>query len=153
VAAVRAGALGKAYVHLACHGGFGWGGDAFASALYLANDEMLPLPQIMTELDLSAARLVVLSACETGVVDFNNVPDEFVGLAAGFLQAGAAAVVSSLWTVADRSTALLMEQMYRIMGRAAVGPAEALREAQFWLRNETAYAHPYYWAAFTHSGL
>jgi len=190
VDAVRAGTPGKAYLHLSCHGGFGWGEDAFASALYLANDGALSLPQIMAQLDLRAARLVVLSACETGIVDVNNVPDEFVGLAAGFLQAGAMAVVSSLWTVEDRSTALLMERMYKNMIDGAMEPALALRQAQFWLRNATAgeigayyqsylvprmsqseasaafiqlmqrakpnekpYAHPFYWAAFTYSGL
>jgi CHAT domain-containing protein len=139
VAAVKTGATGKAYVHLSCHGGFGWGGDAFASALYLGDEEPLPLPQIMAGLDLDAAALVVLSACETGIVDFDNVPDEFVGLPAGFMQAGASAVVSSLWTVEDRSTALLMERMYNNMrGENPMQPAQALREAQFWLRDATA---------------
>ena len=140
VEAVKNGVAGKAYVHLSCHGGFGWGEDAFASALYLGNDEPLPLPQIMAQLDLNAARLVVLSACETGIVDFQNVPDEFVGLSAGFMQAGASAVVSSLWTVEDRSTALLMERMYKLMFDKdhPLEPAQALREAQFWLRDATA---------------
>src|SRR5690606_12005610 len=59
VEAVRTGVTGKAYVHLSCHGGFGWGGDAFASALYVTNDEPLPLAQIIAQLDFEAARLVV----------------------------------------------------------------------------------------------
>ncbi len=140
VEAVKAGVVGKAYVHLSCHGGFGWGGDAFASALVLGDDEALPLPEIMAHLKLDAARLVVLSACETGIVDIANVPDEFVGLPAGFMQAGAQAVISSLWTVEDRSTALLMERMYHNLRDEAhpMEPAQALREAQFWLRNATA---------------
>jgi len=68
------------------------------------------------------------------------VPDEFVGLSAGFMQAGASAVVSSLWTVEDRSTALLMERMYKLMFDKdhPLEPAQALREAQFWLRDATA---------------
>jgi CHAT domain-containing protein/glutaminase len=150
VDAVHEGVRGKAYVHLSCHGGFDWSGNAFASALYLANDEPLPLAQIMAQFDLEAARLVVLSACETGIVDFNNVPDEFVGLPAGFMQAGASAVVSSLWTVEDRSTALLMERMYKLMldKENPLEPAEALRQAQFWLRNATAKEIGDYYQAF-----
>jgi CHAT domain-containing protein/tetratricopeptide (TPR) repeat protein len=139
VEAVKNGATGKAYVHLSCHGGFGWGGNAFASALYLWNEEALPLSDIMANMKLEAARLVVLSACETGIVDFQDVPDEFVGLPAGFMQVGAQAVVSSLWTVEDRSTALLMERMYNnLRGDNPLEPAAALREAQFWLRDATA---------------
>ncbi|MBZ0284469.1 MAG: CHAT domain-containing protein [Anaerolineae bacterium] len=140
VAAVKHGAPSKAYVHLSCHGGFGWGGDVFTSALSLANEEPLPLPEIMAKLDLKAGPLVVLSACETGIVDFNNVPNEFLGLPAGFMQAGARAVISSLWSVDDRSTALLMERMYKhILNKDnPMKPADALREAQFWLRDATA---------------
>ncbi|MBZ0302630.1 MAG: CHAT domain-containing protein, partial [Anaerolineae bacterium] len=139
VGTVRERVPGKAFVHLSCHGGFGWGGDAFASALYLGNDESLPLPQIIAHLDTDAARLVVLSACETGIVDFHNIPDEFVGLPAGFMQAGAQAVVSSLWAVEDRSTALLMERMYKDIRDESnpMEPAQALRAAQFWLRDAT----------------
>jgi CHAT domain-containing protein len=192
VEAVRTSTLGKAYIHLSCHGGFNWSGSVFASSLYLGNNEALPLARIMAQFDLAGARLVVLSACETGIVDFNNVPDEFVGLPTGFMQAGASAVVSSLWTVDDRSTALLMERMYRLIldKEHPCEPAEALRQAQHWLRGATAreigqyyqtyliprmspsnasdayselltraapeekpYAHPFYWAAFTYSGL
>jgi CHAT domain-containing protein len=138
VAAVREGVRGKAYVHLSCHGGFGWGGNAFDSALYLGGDEALTLAQIAAQLELDAARLVVLSACETGIVDLHNAPDEFVGLPAGFMQAGASAVVSSLWTVEDRSTALLMERLYKNLLEEGIEPVQALREAQFWLRDATA---------------
>jgi CHAT domain-containing protein len=192
VNAIREGVQDKTHVHLSCHGGFGWGDDAFSSVLVLTNDELLPLSQIIAHFDLSAAHLVVLSACETGIIDVRNIPDEFVGLATGFMQAGAAAVVSSLWSVDDRSTALLMERMYKLMldKDHPCEPAEALRQAQFWLRKATTteignyyqsyliprmshqdandayfkvlgrfklddqpYAHPFYWAAFTYSGL
>lgn len=132
------GVRGKAYVHLSCHGGFGWGGDAFTSSLVLGDGQHLSLPEIMSNLDLDAARLVVLSACETGIVDFGNTPDEFIGLSAGFLQAGASAVISSLWSVDDRSTALLMERMYKNIHEHSMEPRQALIEAQFWLRDATA---------------
>jgi CHAT domain-containing protein len=139
VESVRSGSAGKAFLHLSCHGGFGWGGNAFASALYLGNDEVLPLPEIIAHFNLHQTRLVVLSACETGIVDVQAAPDEFVGLPAGFMQAGALAVVSSLWTVDDRSTALLMERMYKLIlnENNPLEPLRALHKAQSWMRNAT----------------
>jgi CHAT domain-containing protein/tetratricopeptide (TPR) repeat protein len=127
---------GKAYVHLSCHGNFAFGG-VNDSALYLANDEPLTMTDILTRLKLDAARLVSLSACETGITDTSRNPDEFVGLPAAFMQAGAPGVVSTLWTVADNSTALLMEKFYRLHIKDGKPPATALREAQLWLRELT----------------
>ena len=85
---VKAGAPAAAYIHLSCHGSFNWRAP-MDSALYLANDEPLTLSEIISDLDLRSARLVTLSACETGISDVNQSPDEFFGLPAGFLQAGA----------------------------------------------------------------
>lgn len=174
---------GANYVHLACHGTFGWGKDPLAASLYLANDNPLSLSEIISRLDLKSTRLATLSACETGIIDVNESPDEFLGLTAGFMQAGASGVVSSLWTVNDRSTALLMERFYRNhLEENGMEPVAALREAQLWLRDltreklsehfkakgdrsasrkillegppfEKLYESPYYWAAFTYNGI
>jgi CHAT domain-containing protein len=134
--AAKSGSAGAAYLHLSCHGSFNWE-NPMDSALYLAQDEPLRLSEIITELDLSSSLLVTLSACETGISDVRKSPDEYLGLPAGFLQAGAPAIVSSLWTVDDRSTALLMERFYRNhIEHGMTGPA-ALREAQLWLRDAT----------------
>jgi CHAT domain-containing protein len=126
---------GSAFLHLSCHGSFGWQ-EARESALYLANDEPLPLREILN-LRLEQMRLVTLSACETGITDWRETPDEFVGLPAAFIQAGAPAVVSSLWVVDDRSTALLMERFYKNHLERDMPFPEALREAQLWLRDAT----------------
>jgi CHAT domain-containing protein len=91
----------------------------------------------MVRLDLGAARLIVLSACETGLTDIRQSPDEFLGLPAGFLQAGAPAVVSTLWPVGDLSTMLLMERFYHDHLHDGLAPAAALRAAQCWLRDAT----------------
>ena len=133
--AVSAALPGRAVLHFACHGAF----DAAApldSGLLLAHGEMLTLRQVRDTAALAGARLVVLSACQTGLTDFRELPDEVIGLPAGFLEAGAAGVVGSLWPVDDRSTALLMGDFHR---RALAGqpPAEALRAAQRWLRGAT----------------
>jgi CHAT domain-containing protein len=126
-----------AYIHLACHGMFAWQGDPLSSSLCLAGDERLTLSDIMGRLNLTAARLVILSACESGVTNLRKAPDEFLGLPAGFIQAGATGVVSSLWAVDDRSTALLMERFYSNHLEKNMRPAEALRDAQQWLRHLT----------------
>jgi CHAT domain-containing protein len=88
--------------------------------------------------------MVVLSACQTAFTDFRHLPDEVVGLLAGFLQAGVPSVIGSLWSVNDRSTALLMTRFYElylhgdtVAGIPPQSPARALRLAQCWLRNLT----------------
>src|SRR5690606_17425015 len=132
----------------------------------LGNDQMLTLNAILSYLELAECRLVVLSACETGMIDLHYTPNEFVGLPSGFLQAGAAAVVSSLWTVDDRSTTLLMQRFYHNQFQDQMNPSSALREAQIWLRdlseNEEAmpgsktrakFKSPYFWAPFVYYGI
>ena len=59
-------------------------------------------------------RLVVMSACQTAITDFLKLPDEAIGLPAGCLQAGAEAVVGTLWPVNDLSAAILMIEFYRL---------------------------------------
>lgn len=143
-------ASGCAYLHLSCHGYFDWG-NTMASGL-ICYDESLTLAEIICELDLDSSLLVTLSACETGIIETGSSPDEYIGLPAGFLQAGVPAVVSSLWMVDDRSTAQLMERFYRNHLEAGMSLPAALRAAQLWLRDSTDYSHPYYWAAFTYMG-
>ncbi|MEW5763924.1 MAG: CHAT domain-containing protein [Acidobacteriota bacterium] len=95
------------------------------------------------------ARLVVLSACETGLG--SEVAGEgLLGLVRAFHAAGAPAVAASLWKVEDSATARLMGAFYEHLGRGA-GPSEALRKAQSALRDGKATGlplPPYYWAAF-----
>jgi CHAT domain-containing protein len=134
--AIIDGSSNISYLHLACHGAFAWD-VASQSALVLGGDQPLTLANILGKLNLNSARLVTLSACETGISDVKHAPDEYVGLPAGFMQAGAPGVISSLWTVEDRSTALLMERFYQHHLNDHMPPAEALREAQLWLRDIT----------------
>ncbi|MEG4485771.1 CHAT domain-containing tetratricopeptide repeat protein [Microcoleus sp. D2_18a_B4] len=80
------------------------------SALILA-DGHLTLGEIFA-LDLNQCRLVILSACETGMTDFNSISDEYIGLPSGFLFAGSPSVVSTLWEVDQLSAAFLMIEFY-----------------------------------------
>ncbi|MGL5063295.1 MAG: CHAT domain-containing protein, partial [Microcoleus sp.] len=80
------------------------------SALILA-DGHLTLGEIFA-LDLNQCRLVILSACETGMTDFNSISDEYIGLPSGFLFAGSPSVVGTLWEVDQLSAAFLMIEFY-----------------------------------------
>jgi len=128
-------------------------GNVVGLAPSSGNSSPLKLSDIINgAIDLETSQLVTLSACETGIVDIRLSPDEYIGLPAGFMQAGAPAVVSSLWRVDDRSTALLMERFYQNHLKEGMSLPAALREAQLWLRDEKGYTNPYSWAAFTFTG-
>jgi len=97
------------------------------------------------------AELVVLNACRTGLG--KEVRGEgLIGLTRGFMYAGAARVLVSLWSIDDRASAELMKRMYKkMLGRERLSPAAALRAAQveLWRKGSTS---PYYWAGFSLQG-
>jgi CHAT domain-containing protein len=72
-----------------------------------------------------------------------------VGLARGFLHAGASSIVVSLWPVHDSTTADLMGGFYRALG-AGQSPPAALRAAMLDIRATR--PHPYHWAPFVVMG-
>src|SRR4030095_14640021 len=76
------------------------------------------------------ADLVVLSACRTALG--KEVKGEgLIGLTRGFMYAGAARVIASLWKSDDEATAELMKLMYgEMLGKHRLSPAKALRQAQ-----------------------
>ena len=98
------------------------------------------------------ARLLVLSACQTGLGAgaLADVPagDDWVGLAQAFLFAGASNVVATLWPVQDAATARLMERFYQALA-AGRPEAEALAEAQRAALRTRGTAHPFFWAGFS----
>jgi CHAT domain-containing protein len=119
--------------HFACHG---------VANLTEPLDSALLLPGgRLTLRDLLAhgalpLRLAILSACETAVPGA-DLPDEVIGLPAGFLEVGAAGAIGSLWAVPDASTMLVMARFYEIWRAPATAmpAAEALRQAQIWVRD------------------
>lgn len=127
-------------IHLACHGEFRADNPMFSN-LRLA-DGFLTVDDISKT--TLKADLVTLSACETGL---NRIfaGEEILGLARGFLGAGAANVMMSLWTVDDESTLELMEGFYADYRNSGQG-TRALRAAQRQLISKE--RHPYYWSPF-----
>ncbi|WP_435388425.1 CHAT domain-containing protein [Laspinema olomoucense] len=145
-------------IHFACHGGFD-SENPLNSAVILAGDapresasrepepqtltlrdgrrfdtaqQGLTLGEIYRNLEIPACRLVMLSACETGLIG-SLLTDEYIGLASGFLYAGTPAVVSSLWCVDDFATACLAIRFYYEL-RQDERVVMALHRAQNWLR-------------------
>jgi CHAT domain-containing protein len=98
------------------------------------------------------ADLVVLSACRTALG--REVRGEgLIGLARGFMYAGAPRVVVSLWSVNDQSTAEEMQRFYEgMLGRRHLRPAAALREAQIAMWKQDQWRAPFLWAAFVLQG-
>lgn len=95
------------------------------------------------------AELVVLSACRTALG--KEVRGEgLIGWTRAFAYAGAERLIVGLWDVDDRSTATLMERLYRNLLVQGLSPSAALRQAQLSSRSEN--PAPYYWAAFVHQG-
>ena len=119
-----------------CHGSFN-SNCPLDSGLQLA-DEVLTLEDIITHLKLENCRLVTLAACETGITDFTSTSDEYIGLPNGFLLAGSTNVVSSLWNVSRRATALLMVRFYQELKYQELKHENnlvlALQNSQRWLR-------------------
>ena len=101
-------------------------------------------------LDLSGTKLVVLSACETGLGDVANGEGVY-GLRRALAVAGTESQLISLWKVSDSGTKDLMVSYYKRL-MAKVGRSEALRQTQLEMLKNQNYQHPFYWAAFIPSG-
>ena len=154
--------------HFSCHSSANFT-EPLNSGLLMANDQILSLRDLL-ELNLDGVRLAVLSACETALPGTKLI-DEVVSLSTGMLQAGVAGVVASLWSVSEQSTMLLLSKFYKLWRDENLSPKQALYQAQIWLRESTEseiapllgkrtrtpnnrpFEHPYYWAAFSYTGV
>jgi CHAT domain-containing protein/tetratricopeptide (TPR) repeat protein len=123
------------HVHLACHGDSSIS-DPLGASLHLGGGTRLTVRDFI-EGPAVVARLVVASACQSGHFALGVNPDDFVGLAVGFLEAGSACAIVSLWPVADDGTALLMTKFYELHLVDRNDPPEALHLAMTWLRQLT----------------
>ncbi|RLC53720.1 MAG: hypothetical protein DRI80_19855, partial [Chloroflexota bacterium] len=137
-------------IHFSGHGTYDWR-DPEQSGLLLRDPrfkhinrrtgegiDLFAVAEMREELQLARTRLVTLSACETGLVEMRRgLAEEYIGLPSALLEAGARAVVASLWAVDDLATALLMRRFYVEWQQGACPIAEALRRAQRWLRTRT----------------
>lgn len=177
---IRAESQNASVLHLAVHGVFD-PRRPLESALLLApepgrEDGLLPAWQVFQDWRLPGTRLVVLSACDTGLGgDFGA--EGQLGLSRAFRFAGAGQVIATLWRIDDGATVELMADFYaRWAGREDADLAGSWRDAVLaqWSRmDQVAPAaavergvggvvmapwaarqarrrldHPYYWAGF-----
>ncbi|MGK5445964.1 CHAT domain-containing protein [Streptomyces radiopugnans] len=144
--ATKSGVLSAArsatHVHLACHGAVPFGGQT--PHLQLAHSEQLTIDDIMRRRPFAAARLVVLSACQSALVGTHGAGEEEVSLPTAVMASGVPGVIGALWPVNDLSTSLLMEHFYMLYlrggpdsGGQPMVPWEALGRAQRWLADLT----------------
>jgi len=157
-AAFEREARGKSVVHLATHGVIDRErpNDSYlvlygeGDAGKLSYREIPGLAPI-----LSDCRLVVLSACQSGLaVNAKSATDaeggivvSINGLASQFRRAGVETLVASLWRVDDTGTLALMTGLYDELASGS-DVAVSLRRAQLRLLADDETAHPWYWAAF-----
>jgi CHAT domain-containing protein len=120
------------HIHLACHaeGGFF---DAAAAGVEFA-DGVASIFEL-TQLEGVAARLIVVSACESALGSVNQLPAEAFSISTALWLAGSACAIASLWPVDDFATAMLMTRFYNELMDNELPPPEALRRAQLWLRD------------------
>jgi CHAT domain len=162
-------------VHLSCHGTVDRA-SRYSGILLVADRRFIGVQNLAGLANLRA-RLVVLSACRTGVPAIGvsqvvSLPNVIVG-------AGAAAVISTFWHTEEMATLLIVMKFYDLWrGGAGMSPGEALGDAQGWLAQASAdelrayappaalralsgrtplsgapgdarpYSHPWFWAPF-----
>jgi CHAT domain-containing protein/Tfp pilus assembly protein PilF len=124
-------------------------GLALAGANEDKDDGILTALEV-TGLNLWGTKLVVLSACDTGVGEVKN-GDGVHGLRRALVLAGSESQVMSLWAVSDKATRGLMVTYYRLLQQGE-GRGEALRQMQLEMLKKVNRRHPYYWASFIQSG-
>jgi len=139
----------------------------------LGNGQHLSISEIRKKkFEFIGVDLLTLSACNTAM---GGVGSEFEGFGSLAIKKGASAVIATLWSVADESTAVFMKEMYdRMFHEPKMTKAEVIHETQLSFINKKQtkvvkrtssrgvlsklvslnglnkkdYSHPYYWAPF-----
>ena len=101
-------------------------------------------------LNLQGTKLVVLSACDTGIGEVKNGEGVY-GLRRAFVLAGTETLMMSLWQVSDYATRELMTNYYKNL-KQGMGRGASLRQVQLEMISKKEFKHPFYWAAFIQSG-
>lgn len=119
-------------------------GLVFAPNLNDDSEQSIELNGIeITQLNFERTKLVVLSACETGLGDIKGMQGVY-GLQRAFKLAGVEKMVISLWKVPDKETQEFMERFYTLLFEEKLVSLAFKRTQQ---EMSQKYA-PYYWASF-----
>ena len=142
-------------LHLATHGQFSSKAEETFILTWDDRIDVNELEQLLKVREetpkLIPIELLVLSACKTAQGDSKAA----LGIAGIALKSGARSTLGTLWSVSDKSTALLIERVYEQIAEAknneTISPknkAQILRQAQLELIQSEQFNHPYYWASF-----
>ena len=131
-------------IHFATHGSYNYRQPLYSCLLFPPSDDDDGRLNVFEVFEMNIkAKLVTLSACETGL-GYINRGDELTGLSRAFLFAGSSSVIVSLWAVADYPTSLLMTNFYRYLKDHPM--QEALTLAQRDVLK--LFPQPLYWSPF-----
>lgn len=119
--------------------------DAWNGVIIKGREDGVLTASEIAEMDLSSTRLVVLSACESGLGEMTD--DGVAGLQRAFKNAGVQTLVMSLWKVDDNATEILMTDFYKNITNG-MSFNDAFTSAKLKLKNSKKYSNPYYWASF-----
>jgi CHAT domain-containing protein/uncharacterized protein HemY len=139
------------FIHLATHGKLD-SKSPDLSFISFNNDESISLKEIQNW-QLPKVNLVTLSACESSLGSTSSNGIEVLGFGYQFQLAKVDATISTLWTVNDNGTSLLMQRFYQYL-KQGQSPNAALRLAQIDLiqgkvsSTDKNLSHPLYWAPF-----
>lgn len=143
-------------VHIATHFDFKSGADT-ESALLAGNGERIAVSDFRSgKYSLNQVELLTLSACKTGVSGLAPDGSEIEGFSALAQNQGAAAVLSTLWSVADSSTSKFMRDFYDARTNGSLTKVGALQSIQqkFIASGDSGqdFSHPFFWAPFVLTG-
>ena len=133
-------------IHIASHGFFGGSSEENFIMTY---DKILDMEHMESfirpkQFASQPVELITLSACQTAEGNDRSP----LGLAGVALRSGARSVMGSLWPVSDSATQILLSQFYKQLQSEKITKAQALQLAQKKLIENSAYDHPFHWAAF-----
>lgn len=134
-------------MHLALHTLVKEGSPSLASMVLAGQGNGLLTLEEVYKLSLPRTRLVVMSACQSGLGHYYR-GEGMVSLVRPFIVSGVPTVVATLWQVESQSSSDLMIDFHKARKLSKLGSAKALREAQVKMATTGSNTHPYYWAPF-----
>lgn len=140
-------ALGKyKLIHLTSHFVLQAGDNSKSYLLLGGGDDRKYTMKTFSRQQLNDTEILIMSACNTA--NYSSDGAEFESFAAMAQKQGAKAVIGTLWSVADNSTANFMTEFYRLFKLEKLDKAEAIRLAQINIAADKNYLHPFYWSPF-----
>ncbi len=155
------------HLHLAQHAGLDENGHRSyllfgQSSQETPADDFICYDSEITLAPLQKTNSVVAAACSTSVT--HPALNEYLGMAAAFLQAGVGTYIGTLYPVSDEGSIRLIRELYRLHIQHGMSWSRSLRQAQLTMASSTTSDNnqnsidvsqvlsPYYWAAFIACG-